>query len=449
MKTTRHYKAGRRFRLALTLKRRRLLLAAIITTLSLFLFGNRIVGLAFADSKGGAEVAQPGNVCANAGRWIDVSSRRKLQRVQVFDRLARKPIILLGETHNRGDHHRWQLHTLAGLLGRTDKIVIGFEMFPRRVQPVLDKWVNGELSAKAFLKEAEWRKVWGFDADLYLPLFEFARMHRIDMRALNVERSLISSVGAKGWKGVDDTKREGVSKPAPVSETYRRDLAEVFIRKEELGKASKAGKPLKQPGDISIDEEKLKATFVREEFQRFVGAQSTWDRAMAEALAAARRSSPEAVVVGIMGSGHVEHRHGVPHQLQDLGMDDVMTLIPVDAGGDCERMRSNFADLVFTLNSERDTSLRRKRMLLGVFIRTEKKSVIVDQVSPGSVAETSKLQKGDKILRAAGVDIRNAGELIEIISRQAPGTWLPLLIERDGKEIEVIAKFERKEKSKS
>ena len=35
---------------------------------------------------------------------------------------------------------------------------------------------------------------------------------------------------------------------------------------------------------------------------------------------------------------------------------------------------------------------------------------------------------------------RNA-ELIAIVQRQAPGTWLPMEIERDGGRLEFIAKF--------
>jgi len=44
-------------------------------------------------------------------------------------------------------------------------------------------------------------------------------------------------------------------------------------------------------------------------------------------------------------------------------------------------------------------------------------------------------------VRAAGVDVRTPDELVEVISRQAPGTWLPLGIRRDGQEIDAIAKF--------
>ena len=39
------------------------------------------------------------------------------------------------------------------------------------------------------------------------------------------------------------------------------------------------------------------------------------------------------------------------------------------------------------------------------------------------------------------VGVSRTRELIEIVQRQAPGTWLPLVINRDGQALEVIAKF--------
>ena len=42
------------------------------------------------------------------------------------------------------------------------------------MQGVLDDWVAGKLTAEAFLKASEWRRVWGYDAALYMPLFELS-----------------------------------------------------------------------------------------------------------------------------------------------------------------------------------------------------------------------------------------------------------------------------------
>ena len=58
-------------------------------------------------------------------------------------------------------------------------------------------------------------------------------------------------------------------------------------------------------------------------FKGFLDNQLTWDRAMAEALSLEVsqdvRRNPT-LVVGIMGSSHVRFGHGVPHQLECLGV---------------------------------------------------------------------------------------------------------------------------------
>ena len=141
-----------------------------------------------------------------------------IDRGQFFgDLVAKNAVVLLGESHTDADHHLWELHTIAALHGRGANLVIGFEAFPRRVQPVLDDWVAGKLTDDEFLKASEWRQVWGYDAALYMPIFQFARLNRIPMKALNVERNLVAKVGQQGWEAVPNSEREGVSDPAPAS----------------------------------------------------------------------------------------------------------------------------------------------------------------------------------------------------------------------------------------
>ena len=47
----------------------------------------------------------------------------------------------------------------------------------------------------------------------------------------------------------------------------------------------------------------------------------------------------------------------------------------------------------------------------------------------------------DIVVSAAGRPIEKVSQLIAIVRRQAAGTWLPLTIRRDGKDLEVVAKF--------
>jgi S1-C subfamily serine protease len=79
--------------------------------------------------------------------------------------------------------------------------------------------------------------------------------------------------------------------------------------------------------------------------------------------------------------------------------------------------------------------------MLGVQIKPAANGVLVIKVADGSVAESGGLQKDDLIIQAAGTKISKSEELIAIISNQAPGTYLPLRILRDGKRLDVIAKF--------
>jgi uncharacterized iron-regulated protein len=399
------------------------------------------IGLARAQTNPSAPPTEGGSACATHGGWIDVKTGRPVDRDTLFRELAANtPVVLLGESHTNADHHHWQLHTLAALHGRARNIVVGFEAFPRRLQPVLDEWIDGKLTDEAFLKASEWRQVWGYDAALYMPLFQFARLNRIPMVALNVERKLVSQVGQNGWASVPASEREGLSDPAPASPAYQRELARIYAMKKMMPPgvdpaSIPAGTHMPEP-----DEAALADAIKQPDFQRFVEAQLTWDRAMAEALASAKRKFSNATIVGILGSGHVAEGHGVPHQLKDLGITAPMSFIPVSVDTACKLVGTSYADAVFTL-PRADETPPPERPRLGVFLAQGDGAPRVSQVASGSVAEATGLQAGDHVVRAAGLETRIPDDLVEIIGRQAPGTWLPLSIRRDGQEIDLIAKF--------
>src|SRR5262244_1691904 len=290
--------------------------------------------------------AQSASACASYGGWVDVRSGRSIDREGLFRYLASKrTVVLLGESHTDADHHLWQLNTLAALHGRGGNLVIGFEAFPRRLQSVLGDWIEGKLTDEAFLKASEWRQVWGYDATLYMPLFQFARLNRIPMIALNVERKLVSQVGQQGWEGVPTSEREGVTDPAPASPAYQRELARVYVMKKRMSSDAADRLPSSQgPNPPEPDEAALADAMKQPEFKHFVEAQLTWDRAMAEALAGAKRKFSNATIVGILGSGHLEGGHGVPHQLRNLGLTALATLMPVSTEEACTLVGSPYAD---------------------------------------------------------------------------------------------------------
>ena len=139
-----------------------------------------------------------------------------------------------------------------------------------------------------------------------------------------------------GWApekfaAVPAAEREGVGEPAPASPAYRDRLLTWFKRHPGIG-AGAGADPAR--------------------FERFVGAQLFWDRAMAEAIAGALRGLRRPLVVGIMGSGHVEYGDGVPRQLAALGESNVATALPWPAGAECPVSDPPVADLLFGVASQ-------------------------------------------------------------------------------------------------
>lgn len=341
---------------------------------------------------------------------------------QVFRRAAESEVVLLGELHDQVEHHRWQLHTMAGMHVVRNDMVIGFEMFPRRLQHVLDRWVAGELTEPQFLQQSDWRNVWGFDPGLYLPLFHFARMHRIPMVALNVERALVREVGRVGEAAVPQSRREGVGRPAQPPADYRQYLFDVYLQHDKSNRGT-------TPESAA--------------FLRFVESQTFWDRAMAEAIRDARRRYPGRLVIGIMGSGHTLPG-AVPHQLRALGIANTMVMRPWDANDDCARPAPRIADAVFGIAPKQDPGeSERSRPRLGVMLSAVEggDGVRIDEVGEGSIAAAAGLRGADIIVAIAGVKPVAPGDVAAIIARQAPGTWLPLRIRRAEAELEIVAKF--------
>jgi uncharacterized iron-regulated protein len=377
--------------------------------------------------------------CVPVGSWV-VPGGGKISGTEVISNAINQSVVLLGESHENLEHHRWQLQMLASLYTRQPNMVIGFEMFPRRVQKALDDWVAGSLSVAEFLDAADWKHGWSIDAEAYLPLFHFARMNKIPMVALNIDSRLRKEVSLKGFDILSEDKFKGVTRPAEPSDAYLEYLMFVYKKHDRNHK------------------DKTKIIADDSDFQRFVRGQQLWDRAMAQALHSAltRPENPPVVgmqalfsvltrpehplVVGIMGAGHIRNGYGVAHQLMDLGIEDVAMLLPWESNKVCGQLVTGIADAVFGVASyaKSDSSHRQR---LGIQFEMAQKGARILKVEKGSVAEIAGLIDEDIITEIAGLKVRQINDVIEVVKRQAPGTWLPLRVTRGSEIIEIIARF--------
>ena len=372
--------------------------------------------------------------CVKTGNWMNPKTGAYVPASAIVKKAANHDVVLLGEAHENNDHHIWQLQTIAQIHAINPNMILGFEAFPREAQGTLDKWVNGDLSEKDFLEQSKWNSFWRFNPDLYMPLFNFARINRVPMIALNVNRKFVKNISANGWDGVKKHGLGDVDNPAAASPGYIKMLEDVFKQHEEV--KTKNDKP--NPGPKKENA-----------FERFVDVQLTWDRAFAQAITKALKMNQPAgkkpVVVNIIGRGHVDYGFGAAHQLRSMGVSDIMALTPWDDFQNCNRLNDGgvaVADAVFGISAKIEMAGPEKPKL-GVFIEQGKGGVAVKKVAAKSVAESSGIKSGDLLIEAAGKKLKNPADLINSINAIAPGTWLPLKLVRNDKIIEVVAKFKR------
>ena len=259
--------------------------------------------------------------------WIDPSSGRQVDEFELMHEMATRQVVLLGETHTVYEIHRWQLHVATILRFIRRNVAVGFEMFPRRAQPVLDEWVAGELTSAQFLDKVDWKNVWGYDPELYLPLFHFCRQQRVPMLALNCHRPLVTRVGKEGWDAIPEDERDGLTPAAEATVAYREYLFGLGLNRSPTGPVSAT--------DPTLD--------------RFIRAQQTWDRAFACNIARAIAQPDPPLVIGIIGRGHLEYGHGAPFQLRDLGIAAPAVLLPETRSQHDAARINGIADAIFAV----------------------------------------------------------------------------------------------------
>lgn len=373
--------------------------------------------------------AQPPNEkCVAPATWV-IPERGALSVPTLLGTLGKRKVVLLGEYHDDVMHHAWQLGVISGLAAHHAELVIGLEMLPRSAQPALDRWIRGEIDEKEFARESQWWEYWKFDPQLYMPILRFAQLHQIPVYGLNVERALVTAVRTKGWENIPPAERYGISDPAPPSTDYLETLALSYsMHGVHGGKDGRGAQP--NVGQLKADPG----------FQRFVQGQQLWDRGIAHAIVDIASRHPTAKIVGLMGSGHLMDRAGVPHQLADLGMEDTAVLLPWDEAFDCEMLKPGFADAVFGVRSVA-IAAESDGPKLGVQIEPARQGVRVAKVVAGSIAAVAGMHDNDLLVKLGGRDVQNVEDVIATVRAMLPGAWLPVTVQRGEQQLELVAKF--------
>ena len=246
----------------------------------------------------------------------------------MIDQVADKRVILVGETHDRYDHHLNQLAVIRGLHERGVPVAIGMEFFQRPFQEHLDDYVAGEIDEETMLRRTQWYDRWRFDFRLYRDILAYARENRIPLVALNPSSETVAEVSAGGLDALPEGERERLPLAAsPLDEALEQRLRPIFAAHGHA--------------HAKADDARL---------ARFVAVQSLWDAHMAATARDYLVAHPDTRLVLLAGSGHVVYPDAIPGRLAALGIQDSAVL----ATGPRERYAGGDPDYLFV---EREVEL--------------------------------------------------------------------------------------------
>ena len=221
---------------------------------------------------------------------------------EVFEAIATQQIIYLGETHTSEADHCAQLELIQALIELSQaessqadakQLVIGLEMFQRPFQPVLDRYLAGELSEAELIAQSEYETRWGYDWELYAPIIHYAKDHQIPLIALNTPTEVTRQVAQEGLASLSGDALihiPPIEEIDTTDETYREATAAVFDAHGGLGH--------------SLD------------FENFFAAQVLWDETMAEAVVKQIELDPSSQVIVLTGEGHIAYDYGIPSRVE-------------------------------------------------------------------------------------------------------------------------------------
>ncbi len=340
-------------------------------------------------------------ICAHAlagTGWVPptaVSATEELDFEDLVSRLEQKRVVMVGEVHDRHEHHLNQLAIICRLYRRHRNLAIGLEFFQQPFQDPLDAYVERRIDTAEMLVKTEYFSRWRFDYRLYAPILGFARDQGIPVVALNVPQEISSKVAREGLSGLSNTERAQVPERLDRSVPgYRERLRAVFDQHPEIQHMS---------------------------FENFVEAQLVWDESMANQAARYLEAHPKRYLVVLAGDGHVT-RDGIPARFARLTGVKPATVLQ----GAAEEMAPEDGD--YLLRSEPVELPPGGK--LGVLLDTDGGRVVVSDFSQDSAAKDAGILQQDQIVMLDGEFIASFADLKLILMDKRPGDVVAVTVER-------------------
>lgn len=139
---------------------------------------------------------------------------KKTTYKRILKNTAKAEVVLFGEFHNNPISHWLQFELTQDLYQQGIPLSLGAEMFEADNQEALNNYLNGDINAKQFSKEA---RLWSNYATDYQPIVEFAKEHQIAFTATNIPRRYASKVFKEGgFSALDSLSKQEKSWMPPL-----------------------------------------------------------------------------------------------------------------------------------------------------------------------------------------------------------------------------------------
>ena len=333
-----------------------------------------------------------------------------------LDELARRAAyadyVLLGESHSSACDHRVQADVLEAMAARGPVPVLGLEMVPAELQPVLERFNAGDLDVADLPGALDWETFWGHPFALYRPVIEAARRTGAPLAGLNVPRRVVRAVGEGGPGAVARADRHllpvQIIPPAPGQ---ARELERVLARHAAPGEP---------PGSAASPDPGRR--------ERFLRVQALWDTAMARSAVAARRTQGRPVLI-LAGAGHVERGWGIARRLHALDpRARVLAVLPWRGGSGFDPADADAFFFCPLSHSSR----------LGFVLQERDARVTVTSVAPGTRAAQAGILPGDEVLAVMGEPATSLWVLHKgALKAGRAGLPLAITVRRDGQVLEL------------
>lgn len=264
------------------------------------------------------------------GQIVDLASGKTVAFEELIARLSSKELIFVGEGHDNPDHHLIQIQILQAVASRSPSLTMGMEIFQKHQQPIVERYVQGEMTEKEFLEAVDWEKTWGFSYHFYRPLMQFARERKYRVLAINAPNHLVRKVARTGLGGLEPSEREQLPKEIDLAQDRHRAFLQGIYSEHS-------------PRELK-------------NFDFFYEAQCVWEETMAHNLAEHLASGKGRVIV-FTGNGHIVNKFGIPDRTVRRVPASLVTVMPYPLNGK-ETIDRAAADYVwFTLPSPQRFSM--------------------------------------------------------------------------------------------